>query len=106
MKRTTYIEVSNVKERRIKLEEMSETKKKVRKPGSGWHGDKEGHSRAGKIGGAKLAEDRQHMSEIGKKGGTAVSRNQEYMAEIGRRGGKKSAAVRWGTPIEDEEKTD
>ena len=29
---------------------------------------------AGKLGGAKVAEDRAHMSEIGKKGGLARSR--------------------------------
>lgn len=55
--------------------------------GRGWFGDPEGHSKAGQIGGAKIAEDREHMSEIGSKGGRSVSRNTQHMAEIGRRGG-------------------
>lgn len=87
MERTTYIIVSNIKEKRKKLEE---TKKKVRKPGSGWYGNSEGHSRAGKIGGAKLAADREHMAELGRKGGATISQNREHMARIGRIGGTKS----------------
>lgn len=57
--------------------------------GRGWHGDPEGHANAGKKGGSKIAEDRDHMAEIGKRGGSKVAQNREYMAEIGRRGGVK-----------------
>lgn len=49
---------------------------------------------AGKKGGAKIAEDRQHMADIGKKGGERISQNREYMAEIGRKGGKAVSADR------------
>ncbi len=57
--------------------------------GRGWHGNSEGHAAAGRKGGAKVAEDREHMAEIGRKGGAKVAQNREHMAEIGRRGGSK-----------------
>ncbi len=57
------------------------------KKGRGWHGDPEGHAKAGKVGGEKVARDRAYMAEIGRRGGTKVAQNREYMAEIGRKGG-------------------
>ena len=35
--------------------------------GRGWHGDPEGHAQAGRKGGEKVSEDREHMAEIGRK---------------------------------------
>jgi uncharacterized protein len=43
---------------------------------------------AGKKGGERVSEDRDHMIAIGKKGGERVSRDREWMAKIGRRGGE------------------
>ncbi len=43
---------------------------------------------AGKKGGERVSENRDHMVAIGKKGGEAVSRDREWMARIGRRGGE------------------
>jgi general stress protein YciG len=57
--------------------------------GRGWHGDPERHAEAGRKGGAKVSQNREHMAEIGRRGGTKVSQNREHMAEIGRRGGSK-----------------
>ena len=57
--------------------------------GRGWHGNPEGHAAAGRKGGRKVAQDREHMAEIGRRGGSKVSENREHMAEIGRRGGSK-----------------
>src|SRR5439155_10936175 len=62
--------------------------------GRGWHGDPEGHAAAGRKGGTKVSENRDHMAEIGRRGGTKVSQNREHMAEIGRRGGSKVAQDR------------
>jgi len=45
---------------------------------------------AGRKGGEKISQDREHMSEIGKKGGESVSRDREHMSEIGRKGGENS----------------
>lgn len=58
-------------------------------PGRGWRGNAEGHRRAGKLGGSKVAQDRAHMAEIGRKGGNSIARDRAHMAEIGRRGGRK-----------------
>jgi general stress protein YciG len=57
--------------------------------GRGWHGDPERHAEAGRKGGSKVSENREHMAEIGRRGGAKVSENREHMAEIGRRGGSK-----------------
>lgn len=56
--------------------------------GRGWHGDSEGHARAGRKGGTAVSRDREHMAQIGSKGGKTVSSNREHMAQIGSRGGK------------------
>ena len=56
--------------------------------GRGWHGDSEGHARAGHKGGTAVSRNREHMAKIGSKGGKAVSSNREHMAQIGSRGGK------------------
>lgn len=61
-------------------------KEKVIK-GRGWHGNPEGHRRAGKMGGRQVSLDREHMAQIGRKGGLSVSTDREHMAEIGRKGG-------------------
>ena len=49
---------------------------------------------AGKKGGQRVSQDREHMAAIGKKGGARVSSNREHMAAIGRRGGKAVSANR------------
>jgi len=73
---------------------MSDIEVRCKSKGKGWHADKdpggEGHRRAGKIGGSKVAEDRQHMAEIGKKGGSKSSSVPGHTAEIGKKGGIKS----------------
>ena len=56
--------------------------------GRGWHGDSEGHARAGRKGGTAVSQDREHTAQIGSKGGKTVSSNREHMAQIGSRGGK------------------
>jgi len=56
--------------------------------GRGWHGDSEGHARAGRKGGTAVSRNREHMAQIGSKGGKTVSSNREHMAQIGSRGGK------------------
>ena len=35
----------------------------------GWHGDSEGHAKAGRKGGIAVSKDKEHMAEIGRKGG-------------------------------------
>ena len=62
--------------------------------GRGWHGDPAGHAAAGRKGGRKVSENREHMASIGKKGGSKVAQDREHMAEIGRRGGSKVAQNR------------
>ena len=57
--------------------------------GRGWHGDPEGHAAAGRKGGRKVSENRDHMAEIGRRGGAKVAQDRSHMAEIGRRGGAK-----------------
>lgn len=62
--------------------------------GRGWHGDPEGHARAGRKGGRMVSVDRRHMAEIGRRGGSKVAEDRDHMAEIGRRGGSKVAEDR------------
>jgi general stress protein YciG len=64
------------------------------KSGKGWHGDSEGHAAAGRKGGSKVSQDRDHMAEIGKRGGSKVAEDREHMAEIGRKGGSKMSQDR------------
>lgn len=45
---------------------------------------------AGRKGGERVSQDRQHMAQIGRKGGEKVSRDRRHMAEIGRKGGEAS----------------
>lgn len=59
-----------------------------RRSGRGWHGDSEGHARAGSKGGRKVSQNREHMAQIGRKGGETVSRDRQHMADIGRKGGQ------------------
>ena len=68
-------------------EQISEEKQHI--TGRGWHGNPEGHAAAGRKGGRKVAQDREHMAEIGRRGGSKVAQDREHMAEIGRRGGSK-----------------
>ncbi len=65
---------------------QSEDNKSV--SGRGWHGDSEGHARAGRKGGKAISSNREHMANIGSKGGKTVSSNREHMARIGSKGGK------------------
>lgn len=58
----------------------------------GWHGDSQGHARAGRKGGEKVSQDREHMREIGRKGGQAsggnFANNRQRAQEAGRKGGE------------------
>ena len=65
--------------------------------GRGWHGDSEGHARAGRKGGTAVSRNREHMAQIGSKGGKTVSSNREHMAQIGSRGGKARGQKRSST---------
>ena len=56
--------------------------------GRGWHGDPEGHAAAGRKGGRKVSQDRNHMAEIGRRGGSKVAQDRQHMAEIGKKGGE------------------
>ncbi len=60
--------------------------------GRGWHGDSEGHARAGRKGGTAISSNREHMAQIGSRGGKTVSSNKEHMARIGSKGGKARGA--------------
>lgn len=68
--------------------------------GRGWHGDPEGHAKAGREGGEKVAEERgsEFFSEIGKKGGEAspgkFEKGSERAREAGRKGGQASGGSR------------
>ncbi len=62
--------------------------------GRGWHGNSVGHAQAGRKGGSKVSQDREHMAEIGRRGGSKVAQDREHMAAIGRRGGSKVAQDR------------
>jgi general stress protein YciG len=42
---------------------------------------------AGKKGGTRISQNREHMAAIGRKGGLALSKNREHMSTIGRAGG-------------------
>lgn len=64
-----------------------EAKAAGKKGGDRMAQNKEHMRRIGKIGGAKTSSDKEHMSRIGKKGGKAVSSNKDHMADIGRKGG-------------------
>jgi len=74
---------------RIVSEDNNNNNDAAPRKGRGWHGDSEGHARAGRKGGTRVAQDRNHMSDIGRRGGTRVAENREHMADIGRRGGLK-----------------
>lgn len=64
------------------------------KKGRGWHGDPEGHARAGRTGGQQtaLTHDESFYSEIGRKGGrvspTKFQEGDNRASIAGRRGGK------------------
>lgn len=73
--------------------------------GRGWHGDSEGHARAGRKGGTAVSRNREHMAQIGSKGGKTVSSNREHMAQIGSRGGKARGQKRAGGEAEASDKT-
>ena len=62
--------------------------------GRGWHGNSEGHAAAGRKGGSKVSQNRDHMAEIGRRGGSKVAQDRDHMAAIGRRGGSKVAQDR------------
>ena len=47
---------------------------------------------AGRRGGDRVSQDREHMAAIGRRGGEAVSRDRDQMAERGRMGGLRRAA--------------
>ena len=83
---------TTAKPQKVSKKTAQETKNES--PGRGWHGDPARHAEAGRKGGSKVAEDRDHMAEIGRRGGTKVSQDRSHMAEIGRRGGSKVSANR------------
>jgi general stress protein YciG len=62
--------------------------------GKGWHGDPEGHARAGQKGGEIVSRNREHMAAIGRKGGQLsggnFAHNPERAREAGRKGGQAS----------------
>lgn len=64
------------------------------KKGKGWHGDREGHARAGRAGGKKTAQTHGEAfySQIGRKGGQKSPGNfkndPERARQAGSRGGK------------------
>lgn len=62
----------------------------------GWHGDHEGHAKAGMMGGLRTAETRGQAfySEIGRKGGKLSSGNFKNDPERARRAGRKGGSVR------------
>lgn len=70
---------------------------KTQMQGRGWHGDSEGHARAGRIGGEKVASERgeSFYSEIGKKGGKESPGNFKNdparASKAGRKGGQRSS---------------
>jgi general stress protein YciG len=73
---------------------MAETAKG---PGRGWHGNSEGHARAGRKGGMATAKsrDRSFYEDIGRRGGEASSGSFEpgsqRAREAGRKGGQRSS---------------
>jgi general stress protein YciG len=68
----------------------------VAQRGRGWHGDPEGHARAGKKGGlaTKRNQGEDFYEKIGRKGGkaspTKFEEGSERAREAGRKGGKSS----------------
>ena len=64
--------------------------------GQGWHGDSEGHARAGEAGGSKTAQThgKEFYQEIGEKGGqnspTKFKSGDARTEEAARKGGKAS----------------
>jgi len=62
--------------------------------GRGWHGDSEGHAKAGKKGGQKVAAERgeEFYEEIGSQGGqaspTKFKAGDKRTEEIARKGGE------------------
>ena len=62
--------------------------------GRGWHGDPEGHAKAGRKGGEKVSQERgpEFYSEIGRKGGEAspgkFEKGSQRAREAGRKGGE------------------
>lgn len=62
------------------------------KRGKGWHGDPEGHAKAGRKGGKATAEkfDEGHFARIGRKGGKTTSQEhgKKFYQKIGRMGGR------------------
>ncbi|MCM8782700.1 MAG: hypothetical protein NC828_06625 [Candidatus Omnitrophica bacterium] len=72
---------------------MDSVKKTLGK-GRGWHGDPEGHAKAGRKGGQKLARERgsKFFSEIGRKGGREspgkFKEGSDRAREAGRKGGR------------------
>jgi len=59
--------------------------------GKGWHGDPEGHAKAGRKGGKATAEkfDEVYFARIGRKGGKTTSQEhgKHFYQKIGRMGG-------------------
>ncbi len=70
-----------------------------RKKGRGWYGNKEGHQRAGRMGGLATARthDRTFYEDIGSEGGRrstgSFKKGSERAREAGRRGGRKRRAA-------------
>ena len=50
----------------------------------------------GRKGGTTVSQNREHMAAIGRKGGAAISQNREHMAAIGREGGQARTGARFG----------
>src|SRR5262245_48663951 len=73
----------------------------ARKGGKAAHAQRAAHEfdpdearEAGRKGGLRVSENREHMAAIGKKGGSRVSQNREHMAAIGKKGGQAVSANR------------
>ncbi len=69
------------------------------KKGRGWHGDAQGHKKAGQKGGQVTASShgQDFYSSIGRKGGSVsggnFAKNKERAREAGRKGGKARAKL-------------
>lgn len=59
--------------------------------GRGWHGNSEGHRKAGQLGGQQVSKNRKHMSEIGRLGGMKVAKKPGHMRAIALRPRKKES---------------
>lgn len=68
--------------------------------GRGWHGDPEGHAKAGKQGGDKVAAERgpEFFEGIGAEGGKASPGKFEKGSERAREAGRKGGRSRSGNP--------